>query len=241
MNYVTGPFYGHYEKYDELLRLLNLGDEDTLTILGNAIGYDKNSMKLLVDLSYRSNIYLLLGKQEYLAKTLLPKLKPAGDINESILSLDDGDKDEFLQWVKIGGYEIAKSFFEMSAEEKEGVMDYLNDLEPFAELDSGKRGFVLAYSAPKGFEEGKDLYSYDDSDFALGETNYSKKYFSDKVFITACKSADKINDGDFGKIYSGKNRHISVATLDPSQGRSVALCLDNMKAVYGSFYDLPEA
>lgn len=240
MNYVTGPFYGHYEKYAELLRLIDLDNDDTLTILGNAIGYDKNSMKLLLDLSYRPNIYLLLGRQECLARKLLPKLKNADSVNESILALGDEEKNEFLQWIKIGGYEIAKSFFEMSAEDREGIMDFLFDLEPYTEIENEKRSFILAYSAPNGFEPEKDIESYSDEDFAFGETDYSKKYFPGKVLVTACKSADTIAGGDFGKIYSGKNRHISVATLDPSQGRAVALCLDNMKATYGSFVDLPE-
>ena len=240
MIYVTGPFYGHYDKFTELLKLIKLSDDDALFILGNAIGYDKKSMELLLDLSYRSNVFLLLGKQEYLAKTLLPKLGPASDVNESILSLDEKDKEELLSWVRIGGYEIAKSFFEMSGEEKEGVLEYLDELETFTEIECGKRSFFLAYSAPLGFESGRDIYSYSDRDFAFGKTNYSKKYFDGKVFVTACTPSDQIVSGPLGKIYSGKNKHINVATLDPSQGRAAALCLDNLKAVYGSFVEIVE-
>ena len=240
MNYITGPFYGRYDKYIELLKKLELSSDDNLFILGNAIGYDKDSMRLLLELSYSGNVFLLMGKQEYLAKTLLPLLPDAEDINESILSLDGERRSDFLEWVRIGGYEIARSFFEMDSGEREGVLEYLAELDCAVELDGGGRSFVLAHCAPRGFEEGDDIFSFADRDFAFGSTDYRRRYFPSSFFVTAAAPTDSIPGGSFGKVYSGKNKHISLATLDPSQGRAAALCVDSMRVTYGSYVELSE-
>lgn len=238
MIYISSPFYGHYESFISLMKAIDFKEDDVLFILGNAIGHDSDSMKLLTELTYRTNVYLLMGKQEYYAKNLLPKLSDASDFQESFMALNDEDRNLFGRWIKEGGYNFARDFFNLDEEEKEAILDYLNDLDEVTELEQNGRHFVISYASPVSFNPDMDIYDYPEGSFALGDTDYSKKYFTSKFTMTACKATDLIPGGKFAKVYSGPCKHISLATLDPSQGRPSAIRLDDMKVLYGELLDV---
>lgn len=233
MTYISSPFYGHYDSFISLIKKINLADDDDLFILGNAIGHHEDSMKLLTELSYRPNVYLIMGRQEFYAKTLLPKLQPAASFVESYNDLEGADKELFGQWIKEGGYNFARDFFELPDDEKDAVLDYLEDMEEVSVLEHDGKQFVAAYSAPRGFVPDADVYSYPFGAYAMGGTDYGKKYFKNSYLITACTSTDEIPGGKFGKVYSGPCRHLSLATAEPSQGRPSAIRLEGLKVFYG--------
>ena len=56
MIYVMSDIHGMYDKYIEMMDLIDLKETDTLYILGDIIDRGVNSMKILQDMMKRSNV-----------------------------------------------------------------------------------------------------------------------------------------------------------------------------------------
>ena len=60
MIYVMSDIHGMYDKYIEMMDLIDLKETDTLYILGDIIDRGVNSMKILQDMMKRSNVFGIL-------------------------------------------------------------------------------------------------------------------------------------------------------------------------------------
>ena len=56
MTYVVSNLYGRFDKYEKLLKKINLKDSDVLYILGNIVDYGEDSIKLVNELSAQYNV-----------------------------------------------------------------------------------------------------------------------------------------------------------------------------------------
>ena len=56
--------HGMYDKYIEMMDLIDLKETDTLYILGDIIDRGVNSMKILQDMMKRSNVFGIFGNHE---------------------------------------------------------------------------------------------------------------------------------------------------------------------------------
>lgn len=232
MIYVMSGTYGDEEKYFEMLKKLNLSDEnDSLFVLGNIIGYGKDGIKILCDMMYRPNVFPILGLQEYYAREIFPEISDVSSPDECLSVLSDEKKDLFGAWLKHGGYPAVGAFLSLEAEERESVVDFLSEFAPFEELEVSGKNFVLAFAGVRNFEEGKALETYDEADFVLKTADYSKVYFSDKFLITASLPTEKIPGAKAGKVYSGK-KHLALNCSTGNSVRLCAVCLDTMKVYY---------
>lgn len=231
MIYVTGGINGNFESYRDMLDKLSLKETDALFVLGNVIDNGKNGIKILKDMMFRSNIYPILGKHEYMAKNLLSILKDASGTEECVSLLPDGSKVMFSDWLKDGGYPTLEEFLKLDAEERDSVLDYLEEFAAYDEVEVGGRKFILVGSGIGNFSEEKDLDEYSEEDFVLENADYTKIYFKDKFLITGGTPTYEIAGGKSGKIFSAK-RHLAVNCSSPNDGKVASVCLDTMKVYY---------
>lgn len=72
--------HGCYDKYKEMLKKINLNENDTLYILGDIVDRGDGGIKILIDMLNRKNVVPLLGNHDYVAfsvlKHLIKKPKP---------------------------------------------------------------------------------------------------------------------------------------------------------------------
>ena len=64
MIYVMSDIHGCYEKYIEMLKLINFNDNDTLYVLGDVCDRGNNPMKILLHMMEYDNIIPLYGNHD---------------------------------------------------------------------------------------------------------------------------------------------------------------------------------
>ena len=67
MIYVMSDLHGCYDKFKEMLKKINFGENDTLYILGDFVDRGDGGIKILFDIMNRKNIVPLLGNHDYVA------------------------------------------------------------------------------------------------------------------------------------------------------------------------------
>ena len=61
MKYVISDIHGMWDKYQNMLKLINFSAEDELYILGDVIDRGEDGIKILQDIRKHTNMHLLMG------------------------------------------------------------------------------------------------------------------------------------------------------------------------------------
>ncbi len=160
MQYAVSDIHGCYDKYIQLLRRIALKPSDTLYVLGDVIDRGPDGLKILRDLSMRPNIVPFLGNHEYAALTCLPWL-----LEEMTEENTEPDAmlwrlQSVLGWKSDGGDKTIEEFRRLSPEARQDVLDILEDLTVYEEVEAGGREFVLVHAGLGSFSPGKALDDY---------------------------------------------------------------------------------
>ncbi len=244
MFYVMSGPRGDYGKYRKLLNKIRLKDTDVLYVLGNVINGANEGMKILLDMMMRTNVYPVIGSSEYLA---LPCLKYLADNtgDDAMTNMDDKVRTRMMRLISAGGKQTIFTFRALNEEQREMVLDYLSDFSLYEEVEVGGKDYVLVSAGIKNFEPDKDLDDYGIKDLITEGADYSKKYFDDKILVTAQTPTRRIYEENdplaettpngeasrFDKIYTGSN-HIAINCGSDIGGRLAAIRLDDMAEYY---------
>lgn len=231
MIYVIGDIHGNKAKYDEMLTKLSPADTDAVFVLGDVIDVGDDSIEILQDMMYRTNIYPVLGEHEYMARKILPLIAKAKNLDEAKNMLSGEDKAEFDKWLTMKSEKTISDFLSLSDEDKESIIDYLSEFQAYEEVEAGGKTFILAHAGINNFDDEKDLEDYSEEDFVFAQTDYTKVYFKNKYLITGHTPTVAINQKLMGKVYS-KNGHIAIDCGAAYGGRLAAVCLDALKLYY---------
>ena len=231
MIYVIGDIHGNKEKYDEMLNKISPKETDAVFVLGDIIDVGEDSVEILKDMMYRANIYPVLGEHEYMAKKILPLIMNAKSIDEAKAMLVGEDKESLDKWLGMKSEKTISDFLALNNEDKESIIDYLSEFQPFEEVEAGGKTFVLAHAGIDNFEDGKELDEYDEEDFVFAKTDYTKVYFKNKYLITGHTPTVAIHPSLMGKVYSKKG-HIALDCGAAYGGKLAAICLDALKLTY---------
>ena len=230
MTYVMGDLHGMLDRFCEMLDEIKFKNTDTLYILGDIVDKGADSIKLLQNLSYRSNVYPVMGNHEKTALDLLSCLpEEAGQINPK--DFDPETLAEILEWSKNGGASTISEFMKLSPDDKEGVIEYLEDMPPYEIAEVGGKIFVLAHAGIADFDPEKELDSYEPEAFYTEGADYSRKYFDKIYLVTAHTPTEEIDPSYQDKIYV-KNNHIAIECGASDGGALACYCLDNGKEYY---------
>lgn len=231
MTYVISDIHGDFERYEKMLDKINFSeDRDVLFVLGDTIDYGEDSFKLLLDMSSRPNVYPILGEHEYMALPLLRKL--AGDISEkAIASFDAKTMQSFMEWGKNGGQETVRAFRELDKEDREWIIEYLEEFVPYEEIEVGKKTFVLVHAGIDNYSKAKPLDEYEIEDFISSSPDYSLPFGGADFLVSGHTPTVEINKGSKGRIFK-LNNHIAI-DCGAAYGLPLGcLCLDTMDEFY---------
>ncbi|MBQ4557373.1 MAG: metallophosphoesterase [Clostridia bacterium] len=202
MTYVISDIHGDYERYMKMLDLIKLDeDNDVLFVLGNVIDFGEGSFDILLDMSSRPNVYPVMGEHEYMALPLLQKL--AGDISEKAIAKFDAETmQNFMKWGKNGGQETVMKFRELDKDDREWVIEYLEEFMPYEEIDVNGKEFVLVHAGLDNFSKSRDLDDYDIEELIYEAPDWSKVYFGNKTLVVGHTPTVEINPSSKGKIWN---------------------------------------
>lgn len=225
MIYAVSDLHGCFEKYQKLLKIINLRDEDTLYVLGDVVDRGEYSMEIIKDIAKRKNVIALKGNHDHTAAVLL-RLFGFSDKAEKSGEL----KKAFDLWLSDGGEVTYKSFLLLDDAEKQFILEFLDSLRLKKALTVGSRKFFLAHTVPS-----KDKMIHPDrivaSDYIIGEPEYEKTYFNDTIIVTGHTPTSFIDPSYEGRIWRGNN-HIAIDCGAVFGNPLGCLCLDTLEEIY---------
>ncbi|MCI6772183.1 MAG: hypothetical protein MR567_09510, partial [Oscillospiraceae bacterium] len=186
---------------------------------------------ILADMRYRSNIYPVLGEHEYFAKKLLPVFEDADSKEECESLLTDETKGLYDLWMMSCGEPTLEGFLNLSGEDRESIIDYLGEFEPYEQVEAAGRSYVLVHAGINGFDPQKALDDYEEQDFISKPSDLSKVYFKNSFLVSGhIPTADLSKDGKARVI--SKNHQLRIDCGAYEGGKLAAVCLDTLKVYY---------
>ncbi|MBE5878227.1 MAG: serine/threonine protein phosphatase [Lachnospiraceae bacterium] len=225
MIYVMSDIHGCYDKYEKMLKKINLTNEDTIYILGDVLDKGPAGMKVLLDIADRDNIILLRGNHEYAALIFLWK----HHVHEE-LEITEYLPLSFELWWSDGGSATATEFSQLDDKEQEKALDVIKRSLISKELEINGQKYLLAHTAPE-IEKVVDYDNWMLYDFIIGEPDYDEVYFRDKIIVTGHTPTGYIDNTYKGRIWKGNN-HIAIDCGAAYGGSLGCICLDTMEEFY---------
>ena len=221
MTYVTAGICGDWNKYNALLRAINLKETDVLYVIGDVADYGEQGMAVLTDMSMRANVYPVSGKHDLLALRMLngfDKMLKSGAMPDPDFSA------EMTAWAADGGKPTLDGFRALDEEMREGVLDYLSEFALYEELEVKGKEYVLVYAGIGDFDPDTSLEEYEPEDFFV-PAEAEGRFFEDRTLIVGCVPTES------GRI----ERADGVIRLDCGAregGALAALCLETGEELY---------
>lgn len=233
MIYVISDIHGCYEKYQELLQKIAFSDEDELYVLGDVVDRGPEPMKVLQDMMLRPNVYPILGNHDYMALKVLSKMNVEIQEDNAENHLTEKDLLDYMYWIQDGGDTTAKDFRRLSKDEKQDILDYLEEFSVYEDISVNGKRYVLTHADIHGFLEEKELDEYDFTDFILYRAEYGKRYFSDEntFLVTGHTPTFLIREDKMPFVYQ-ENGHIAIDCGCVYGERLAAYCLNDGRSIY---------
>lgn len=182
MIYVCSDIHGDYGKYHGLLEKISFQAQDTLYVLGDVIDRGPDGIKILQDMMVRPNVVPLLGNHELMASACLGWL--LDDITEeSLAALEPAQLCSLQGWINNGGEPTFLAVCGLSREEREEILEYIKEMELYAQVEAGGRAFLLVHAGLDHFSLKKDLQDYNLEDFLFCRPGLNKQYYPDQYLV----------------------------------------------------------
>ena len=209
MTYVMSDLHGQYQKYLQMLDLIRFSDDDDLYILGDVVDRWSQSVGLLRDMSMRTNVFPILGNHDMTAALLLKKLcveiteeNYASQLNSDILKL-------LAMWQTDGGQATLDGFRGLSADEREALIEYLDEFTPYETVCAAGRKFILVHGGIPYEKRSLPLAQQSVNELVTERPDYSRRYFSNAYLVTGHTPTVNIGEEYRGRIYKA-NGHIAI-------------------------------
>lgn len=231
--YVVSDIHGDYDKYRQIFKTIDFKDDDILYMLGDIVDRGNGSCKIILDAMYRTNVYLIMGNHEFIARACLKDLTK--EITEETIAevLPFDNYYQIVEWLAQGGSSTVSEFRKLSRQDREAVLDYLNDdWEYYKELHINGRDYLLVHASLNHFEPSKPIYEYSCEDLLFNRMDYSRVYFKDKFIVSGHTPTNEITENPNSyKIYT-QNNHIAI-DCGSGYGHNLGIIrLDDLKEFY---------
>lgn len=209
MIYVMADLHGQYEKYQRMLKRIRFSDRDELYVLGDVVDRGPAPIKLLTDMSMRPNVFPILGNHDWMAACFLKKLNTEITEENCETHLDHEWMEGLSLWLQDGGETTLKEFRGLSADGREGILDYLSEFSLYEEVEVAGNRFVLVHGDLPDFSPEKSLEEYDGIGMITSRADYGRVYYPDRYLVTGHTPTCEIDERYRGRIYR-ENRHLAI-------------------------------
>ena len=231
MTYVISDIHGEYEKYVEMLKLINFTDNDDLYVIGDVIDRGKHPIKILIDMSMRPNVFPILGNHEILAIEILRKLCREITEENCESGISENDIKSLTYWQMDGGGTTLNEFKRLDNDSKLFLLDYLEEFQPYDEITVNDKNFLLVHGGVPYDKREIPMSEQDLGEILTERPDYTKVYFDDKYLVTGHTPTCLIDEDFDGKIYSA-NRHIAIDCGAVFGKKLGCIRLDDFKEFY---------
>lgn len=229
--YVMADIHGCYDEYLEMIKKIDLKDEDTLYILGDAIDRGPHPIKVLQDMMCRPNVIFICGNHEMMALECFDFLMQE-ITDDSIENIDDVAISKVLNWQQNGSDSTLGEFSKLDHEEQQDVLDYMADADVFAEIEVNGSVYVLVHAGFQNFSPDKAYEDYYIHELIWHRPDYNKVYFEDKFVVSGHTPTVIIEGNDRPGYIMKKNNHIAIDCGAGFGVRLGCICLDSGEEFY---------
>ena len=209
MTYVMSDLHGQYLKYRKMLEKIRFSDNDDLYILGDVVDRGPQSVEILTDMSMRVNVFPILGNHDMTASILLKKL--CTEVTED--NYDSQLTPEILKiltmWQMDGGQTTLEGFRKLPAEEREALIEYLDEFSPYEALVVGNNRFILVHGGIPYEKRNLPLEKQSVHELVTERPDYTKQYYNNIYLVTGHTPTVNIGEEYSGRIYRA-NGHIAI-------------------------------
>ena len=234
MLYVLSDIHGHYEAYRAILEAIRFSSRDILYVLGDVIDRGPDGIRILQDMMVRPNVVPILGNHELTAAACLSWL--LGEITEeSLAALGQAQLAALQDWIANGGAPTLQALRPLCREERAEILEYLQDMELYAQVTAGGRSFVLVHAGLDHFSPHKPLEDYELEDFLFCRPNLDKTFYKNQYLVYGHTPTrlllQEAGEPPEDKILR-RGRQISIDCGRGFGGRLGCLCLDTLEEFY---------
>ena len=243
MIYAMSDLHGAYDKFIEMLKLIDFGPDDLLYVIGDICDRQEGGVKIIKEMMKHPNIIGIAGNHEYMMLKCL-KFLTQEITEDSVNDVDEDTMQGLTEWMNVGGEVTISEFYKLSSEEKQDIIEYISEFDIYEEVEAGGNTFVLVHAGLMNFEEERPLEDYDVSEVLFYRIDPNKTYFKDKYLITGhtptclIRAIEEVETlGTFkttkenGTIYkNGKN--IAIDCGSGYGGQLGCICLDTLEEFY---------
>ena len=209
MTYVMSDLHGQYQKYLKMLDTIHFSDDDDLYILGDVVDRGPQPAELLQDMSMRPNVFPILGNHDMMASHLLKKLC-VEITNENYASQLTPDILKALaMWQMDGGQATLDSFRKFSADERDALIDYLDEFPPYEIVEVSGNQFILVHGGIPYEKRNLPLDEQSVQELVTERPDYSQRYFNNAYLVTGHTPTVYLGEAYSGKIFRA-NGHIAI-------------------------------
>lgn len=233
-NYVIADIHGEYDMFMDLLRKIQLKEEDTLYILGDILDKGPHPMQVLLKIMEMPNAVCMVGNHELMALECLEFLMT--EITEkSIEKLDEKMVGNLLSWQSNGSRTTIDEFRTLSREMQDSVLDFIKDFLIYEELTVNGEDYLLVHGGLGNYSPDKDIDDYSLKELVWDRADYDTRYFEDVYVVTGHTPTQEISGNPKPGYIFRKNNHIAVdCGCYRPDGRLAAICLDTGEEFYSS-------
>lgn len=227
MTYAVANLHGCFDKFKKLLKEIRFGDDDVMYVIGDIVDYGEEPIELLCDLSMRYNVIPIVGECDFRALGLLREL----DRMLGGATPDPEAIGKMTEWIQEGGARTMEGFKALDDDMKEGVLEYLEDMSLYEEVEAGGRKYLLVHAGIAEYDADTPLEDYMPEDFIYESVDPDYQLIDGVTLVVGHKPTYEIDGAERGKIYHGEGSIFidCGAAYDEPLG---CICLDNGKEYY---------
>lgn len=229
--YVISDIHGCKDEFDQMLKLIDFSDYDTLWINGDVCDRGKQSIPLLQEIMAHDNMHLIFGNHDVWLARYCQELIDAKRDNNSVDMTDD-----LMNWLHYnGGYRTADQFMDLSFPECYDIKLYLEDKLLYKYLTVKGRKFLLIHAGIDKDHLYPDVDVSQISEFSLiwSHIDLDDNPFDDTTLIVGHNPTFLYGPEYDGKIIHAKNDTMFHIDCGCVFGRTLGcLRLDDMQEFY---------
>lgn len=160
MIYVMSDIHGALDRFQSIMKQIQLRSNDTLYVLGDCIDRNEYGIRIIRQLMKMPNVRMLRGNHEQM---MLNTIGTSGE-------LDRYNERAMRLWMVNGGDVTLNSLKRLRIEKRREVLNYLANLPTKYDITVNGKRYILTHAAPSElYEQNPDRYNFyrDSEHFSL--------------------------------------------------------------------------
>ena len=182
MVYAVSDLHGYpLEEFQCLLDKAGFTDDDFCFVLGDVIDRGADGIKILNWLMCQPNFELILGNHESMLLACDFLFNTVTE--DAIYNLTGTKLHMYSSWIANGGQPTVDALSVLRNDERDYLLEYLQDAPLYDTVTVGGRDFILTHSGLGAFDVNKKLTEYSDSDLLWTRPDINTTYFNDVITV----------------------------------------------------------